>query len=186
MDDPIRMVDVIYREIPLLRQVSLDQVDERGGFVETSEPLPVGTLLQLTPTGGGGPPVLMRVTEVRERRKKMRTGEVPGMRVTVAEDSTRPWHTLVAGDDAPPAEGLSEAPTRIDIPSTNPQETIVDGAPPADMAAPAAAFAGEIHDDEAPQTDDETPQTDDETPQTDAEEGGRRRRKKGGKRRRRR
>jgi hypothetical protein len=58
-------VDISWREIPILSDVTLE-VEEEGAFLPTSSPMPVGTMLVVTPVRNREVRVSARIEQIRE------------------------------------------------------------------------------------------------------------------------
>jgi hypothetical protein len=78
------LVNVSFREIPLYDGAVLRDVDGSGGFLRSDSPMPVGTLLMLSPARNLELKVPARVQLVVEACRGAKTpgGELPGMNVT--------------------------------------------------------------------------------------------------------
>jgi len=75
-------VSASWRDIPILDEVPLSDVTSEGAFLATEAPLPVGTMLILTPASDAEGRVPARVAEVREALGgKGADANVPGMRL---------------------------------------------------------------------------------------------------------
>jgi hypothetical protein len=70
-------VNVSWREIPLLSHVTLSDVSDSGGFLATAAPMPVGTMLILSPVRHAELVVPARVTATVEGN-----ADDPGMQLT--------------------------------------------------------------------------------------------------------
>jgi hypothetical protein len=141
------LVSVCYREIPLLRRAVLRDVDGSGGFLQTESPMPVGSMLILSPLRNAEIRVPARVALVVEACRAQRSpdGEVAGANLTfeaageVLLDYLEEVGAEVTEESAAPAapgRGLEPLPA-LSVPAPSPAP--VAPAPP--EPTPEAAFA---------------------------------------------
>lgn len=108
-NDQVR-VNVSFREIPLFQGAALQSVSATGAFLHTESPMPVGTLLNLSPTRAPELTIQATVGLVVEDCRGVRRpdGEQPGMSL-VFEAGERLLELLEELPAAAPAE-LAPAP----------------------------------------------------------------------------
>jgi len=113
------LVDVRWRDIPLLNSAQLGQVANGEGFLRTKMPMPVGTMLIITPEQNHDIRVPARVASVVEV-PEAGSGGVQGMQVVfeAAGQLLEPY----LEEDLPPVVGLTPQPAFDD-------EGLADGEP---------------------------------------------------------
>jgi hypothetical protein len=121
-----------YRDIPVYPEIVLRDLESSGGFLETGAPLPVGTVLMLTPSDNADLRVPARVISVVEAcRTEDNNGAPPGMKVVFEAQAAQ----LLADVD-------SDAPTTTkDAPAEDlaPADEVEPAEPPDDLEVAAAA-----------------------------------------------
>ena len=126
-------VSIAFRDVPLFRRATLCDVDGSGGFVPTESPMPVGTVLLLSPLRNPGLRVPARVALVVEACRTQATeGESAGMNVTFEEAGESLLDYLEAGADEELAQlevaGAIERPHAPPSPAMGPTpKVIVEG-----------------------------------------------------------
>ena len=134
MASPHLLLTVSYRDIPIYSPARLRDVDGSGGFLETNSPMPVGTMLILSPVANASIKVPARVALAIEAcRAAGAQAELPGMSLVfeAAGETLLPYlQTEIA--PAPAA-----APQVEQAESVSPNATMLGYASPASAAEPA-------------------------------------------------
>ena len=197
-------VQVSYRQIALEARTVLEPRSDGRGFLVSEAPMPVGTLLALTPVAQPARTLSARVLDVVEPRRKGRgpEGQHGGMTVALPAEAAELF--AGAGIDAGPGRAKEPTPVETPIvieaePSTEPaidagagaaraeaEPASITAAPPeTGLGAPAtepasepSADAGGDADEGSAEESDSTAPTDDDGAAEKKKRASRRRRKK--------